>query len=112
MTTEKIIGYVLLAVGIIMIIFAVYSMYDVFTGGAQPPPVVKMETISISPPAVPGVEVPPAKIELVSGSEISKFTNLTLWYMLMLFIVSAGNKIAGIGVKLAREIKVEVKGEG
>jgi hypothetical protein len=112
MTTEKIVGYVLLGMGLIFIIFAVYSMYEVFTGTTKPPAIFKMESIAISPPTVPGVEVPPAKIELVSGSEVSKVVNLTLWYMLMFFIASVGNKIAGLGVKLIREIKVEVKGEG
>ena len=102
MTTGKIVGYVLVGVGLIFIIFAVYSMYEVFTGTAKPPSIFKMESIAMSSPLVPRIEVPPAKIELVSGSEINKVINLGLWYILMFFLVSAGIKIASLGVKLIR----------
>jgi hypothetical protein len=38
-------------------------------------------------------------------------TNMGLWFMLMTFVASAGGRIGGLGVKLARDIKVEVKNE-
>jgi len=34
-----------------------------------------------------------------------------LWSILMVFVASAGSKIGGLGVRLAREVKVEVKRE-
>lgn len=103
METEKIIGNVLLGVGLILIIISFYSMYDVFMGTAKPPLVLKMESIAISPPSVSGAETPPTKIEVVSGSELSKIINIALWYVFMFFVLSAGTKIAGLGVKLIKE---------
>jgi hypothetical protein len=37
--------------------------------------------------------------------------NLGLWFALMTFVASAGERIGGLGVKLMREIKIEVKNE-
>jgi len=36
---------------------------------------------------------------------------MILWLILMIFIITAGGKIGGLGVKLIRDIKVEVKRE-
>jgi len=36
---------------------------------------------------------------------------MMLWFMLMIFVITAGGKLGGLGVKLVRDIKVEVKRE-
>ena len=108
-TTDKIIGYVLLVVGLILIIFAAYSMLDVFIGTREPPSILKINSITISVPV--GLGAPPEKIELLSGTDVSKIANLGLWYILMFFFASIGSKIGGLGVQLIREIKVVVKGQ-
>jgi hypothetical protein len=53
----------------------------------------------------------PIEVEVVPGEQVSKVVNAMLWSILMVFVASAGSKIGGLGVKLAREIKVEVKRE-
>ncbi|MCZ7405361.1 MAG: hypothetical protein O8C67_10590 [Candidatus Methanoperedens sp.] len=55
--------------------------------------------------------MPPVQTELISGIESSKLVNMGIWYALMTFVASAGGRIGGLGVKLIREIKVEVKRE-
>lgn len=105
----KTVGYGLLIAGLVLIIWAVYSMYNVYTGATPPPPVVNMNSVTISLPTAAGV--PPVQTELISGKESSKLTNMGIWFTLMYFIASAGGRIGGLGTKLIREIKVEVKGE-
>ncbi len=82
-------------------------MYSVYTGVTPEPPVITTNSISL--PTGPGTQ--PAQTELISGTESSKLVNMGLWYALMFFVASAGGRIGGLGVKLIREIKIEVKKE-
>lgn len=106
---DRTVGYVLLGVGLGLIIFAVCSMFNVFTGSVTPPAISEMKSITIPLPA--GEGMPPTEVEVVSGAEISQIVNMVLWGILMVFIITAGGKIGGLGVKLIRDIKVEVKRE-
>ena len=103
------IGYGLLTLGILFIFYSVYSMYNVYTGAEAAPSVIQMNSVKLSMPT--GSGTPPMDTELISGKESSDLTNLGLWFMLMSFIASAGGRIGGLGVKLVREIKIEVKNE-
>ena len=99
---EKIVGYVLLAIGVIVIFFSISQMMVVFTGGSPPPKLFNFSDISI--PAEQG-----QNILLMSGQELSKLAAMVFWYMLMFFIMWGGGKIASLGVNLLREIRVEIK---
>ena len=105
----KCIGYALLIAGLLFILYSVYSMYNVYSGAEAAPSVIQMNSVKLSVPT--GPETPPVETELLSGKESSKITNMGLWFMLMTFVASAGGRIGGLGVKLARDIKVEVKNE-
>lgn len=106
---DKTVGYVLLAVGLGLIIFPVCSMFGVFTGSVVPPAIFEMNSITIPLPAGEGMS--PTEVEVVSGAEISQIVNMVLWLILMVFLITAGGKIGELGVKLIRDIKVEVKRE-
>jgi len=56
----------------------------------------------------PGENQPPQHIE-IPGESLSKTVNIGLWLMLMFFVASGGDKIANLGIKMIRGIKVEVK---
>ena len=99
---DKIVGYVLLAIGVAIIFFSITQMMIVFNGSGSPPQLFNLSTISI--PGSNGQSV-----VLVTGSELSQFPNLIFWLLLMSFLMFAGGKVASIGVNLIREIKVEVK---
>lgn len=103
------IGYGLLLLGILFILYSVYSMYNVYTGSDAAPSVIQMNSVKLSIPTAPGT--PPVETELISGTESSKMTNMGLWFALMTFVASAGGRIGGLGAKLVRDIKVEVKHE-
>lgn len=106
---DKTVGYVLLAVGAISIILAACSMFKVFTGATIPPAIFEMESITIPLPA--GEGMPSVEAEVLPGAEISKIVNMILWLILMVFVITAGGKLGEFGVKLIRDIKVEVKRE-
>ena len=99
---EKILGYVLLAIGVIVIFFSIYQMLIVFTGGSPPPKLFNFSDIYA--PVAQG-----QSMLLMSGQELSKLVAMGFWYMLMFFIMYAGGKIASLGVNLIREIRVEIK---
>lgn len=99
---EKIVGYVLLAVGVVVIFFSIYQMWVVFTGGSPAPKLFNFSDVSI-----PGAQG--QNVLLMSGQELNKLADLAFWYILMFFILWAGGKIASLGVDLLREIRVEIK---
>jgi len=105
MESEKVVGYVLLTVGVAMIFVSVYLMYNVFTGVSSPPVLVHFSDISIP---VPSPEEA-GSISIVSGEDLSKIVAMGFWYILMFFIMWAGGKLASLGVSLVKETKVEVK---
>ena len=102
MKDEKIVGYVLLAIGVILIFFSIYQMMNVFTGASPPPSLFSFSDIYF-----PGPEG--RNTLMISGKELNKLAAMAFWYLLMFFIMWAGGKIASLGVNLIREIRVEVK---
>ncbi len=100
---EKILGYILLSVGLLFILLAAHNVYTVFTGAGAAPEMFKMEAIEI--PAMNNSPVVP----LMSGKNFSKLMDLVSWYILMFFFAQAGSKISSLGIQLIKEVKVTVK---
>lgn len=124
---EKTIGYVLLLAGLAMIFMAVFLIFNVLTGKSKAPSVVSYSLPPIdlaglnSQLQIPeGLQLPEGfqLVEATPSSSAGKFQipnelindsiNTGFYFLLMTFIVSAGSKVAGIGVKLIKEIKVKV----
>lgn len=103
--TEKIVGYVLLIVGLISIVFSAMNVFFVFTGQAQPGELFNFSPVSVA--LAPGTK----PVELVSARELNQTTNLTFHLLLMGFLAGAGQKIASLGVQLIRPIVVKLKEE-
>ena len=111
--TNKIVGYLLLLLGLVMIIYPVFNVYQVFKGQMLPYNLFFFKPISIDLSKV--VQGAPNNVnlsrEIISSDLLDKRMNLVAHIVLMSFIVSAGFKIASIGVMLARSIKVKIKEE-
>lgn len=103
MKDERIVGYVLLGIGLILIFFSIYEMITVFTGASPPPKLFNFSDIYF--PAAGEAE---PKL-MIAGEELNKLVAMAFWYLLMFFIMWAGGKIASLGINLIKEIKVEVK---
>jgi uncharacterized Zn finger protein (UPF0148 family) len=100
--SEKIVGYVgyvLLALGIIMILLSIFEMIVVFTG-RNAPPILNFNFSDISTNGT----------LLISGQQLDKAVGFVAWGVLMAFVMWGGGKIASLGVNLLREIRIEIQG--
>lgn len=104
---EKIFGYTLFCVGLVCILFALFSIYNVFTDSAKPPTIFKMQKLSFTTSA--GRDSPPMEINMPLDSDARKIVNVFLYYLFMLFIVTVGSRLSSLGVQFIKEIKVEMK---
>ena len=99
--SEKVTGYLLLLLGLVLIGFSAFSVYQVFTKRAQPLQLFSEAGISLN--------FPDAKTELVSANYLNSVSNLTSHYLLMSFLVSIGFKISSLGIQLLRPIEVKLQ---
>ena len=94
---EKLVGYVLLTLGVALLVFSIVEMLNVYSGNGSPPKLFNFQDFAISSTSV------------IQGSQLSLFLNLFFWLLLMFFVLFAGGKIASIGVNMIKDIKVQVK---
>lgn len=100
--TEKITGYSLLAIGLLLIVVAAFSVFIVFTGGAKPVQLFAMQGIAINlGPQLPSNEILPAAM-------LNDTSNLFAHLVLMGFLASIGQKFASLGIQLLRPIVVKL----
>jgi len=99
---EKTIGYALLVLGLILLLFSIFGMMNVYFGSAPPPKLFEFQDISLST----GQN---GTASLISGVQLSQVANLFFWFILMGFILFAGGKIASLGVNMVKDIQVQVR---
>lgn len=117
---NKIIGYVFLFLGVIIILWGLWFSYGIFTGQRISPQLFDIEPKSkeITLPQNLGMnEQVQSQINallqsqlgnLISGDSMNKILNLTAWSIFMAILVMACGKISSIGVQM---IKAEPKKE-
>jgi hypothetical protein len=108
---HKIVGYLLLLSGIILIGFATFNTYQVFTGQTQSVNLFSSKGISVDlkqlQPA--GETTTNSQLELLSADTFNKAFNLSFHLFLMGFVASTGFKLASLGNQLLRPIDVHLK---
>ena len=104
---EKTLGYILLCVGLACILFALFSMYNVFTDVTSPPEIFKMESLRLS--TTFGSSGQMSMLNIPLDPEMRKTVDMILYYLLMFFVVIAGSAISSLGIKLIKDIKVVKK---
>lgn len=116
MTAERILGFILLTVGVGVVFYSLYASYGIFTGTSDPP---EFYSVPIEPPVareVAPTPSQPASLEDVQGQlqdiigqqlgnilpadAIPKTLNLFIWSIFTGILIFGGSQIAGIGVKL------------
>ena len=102
MNHDKIIGYILLFIGLCIILFAIVSAFSVFTGSKKPPELFKIKKSS-EPVSIGGIEIP--GMEIIPVDYLNLSGNLLFYLLFMWLLLSAGGKIASIGVNMTKEIK-------
>lgn len=120
--SEKVIGYILLTLGVVVILLTALDAYLVFTKRKQPIQLFNFAGISIDPSAyAPQIEVPAGmesyvkppksgqKMEIIPGNVLNLSSNLFAHIMLLGFIASIGGRLASIGTQLLRPIEVKLR---
>ena len=98
--STKVLGFVLLGAGLLMILSAVWGVYGVFTGSYRAPVVVPMHSVTMTLVAQPGM--PPATLELLKADVATRLLNMVVLYALMAFILMAGSRIASLGAGMLK----------
>lgn len=96
---NRIIGYFLSAVGLIMVFFSLISMFKVFTGAQVPVQVIKTFSLNLN------TQYGPVAMD---GAQYLVMINLALHAVFMFFILMAGARICNIGINF---VKVDVFAE-
>jgi len=106
METNKIIGYVLIVVGVLLIVLPLWQTYNIFTGKALPPQVfTKPVTLQVDENASPldvQKQMQNAFIKVLPIDLINNTLNLVNWLFLMWVLIYGGGKIADIGTKMIK----------
>lgn len=118
--TDKIIGYILLVLGLLIIVYTAFDVYQVFTKQKDPVKLFAFPGISIDAGQFMPQDLPPElqaqlgsqkpqKMEMISGDVLSEPLNYSATLFLMGFIGSIGYKLASLGIQLIRPIVVKLK---
>jgi hypothetical protein len=104
MEANKIIGYVLLLAGLLLILVPLFQTYQIFTGKSLPPQVFKTETVTANPNAGFDLQkqMQNAFIAILPLALINNTLNLLGWLTLMVILMFGGGQLANIGIKLIK----------
>lgn len=134
MMSEKVVGYLLLFLGLGVILLAGFNVWQIFTKKIKPVQIFNFSGISINSGQTTtmagGIDTTgltaeevgllqemikqetaktPLKMEVIPGDTLNQTTNLFAHVILMGFVASIGYKIAGLGVLMLRPIVVKLK---
>ncbi len=111
--SEKIIGYLLLAIGIIVIVASGFNIYAVFTRKMSPVSLFSLSSSSLDFSQLISGYLPPgspAAPPLSLPTDSLNFTfNLSAHLFLVGFIAHLGYQLASLGVQLVRPIEVKLR---
>ncbi len=94
---HKILSYLLLCAGILIILFALNSMYNVFINGQTVREIVHFADMTIQ------TQVGPMNVPMGAANTLA---NMGLFAVLMTFVMAVGGKIASLGVQLLKNERI------
>ncbi len=100
---EKLVGYALLVLGIVLLLFSMFEMINVYSGNAPAPKLFELQDVSLS------TGQNGAGVSLIQGAQMSQLADLLCWFLLMGFVLFGGGKIASIGVNMIKDIQVQIR---
>jgi len=111
MNFTKILGWVLLLAGVLVIVWTLYSSYNIFTAKAAIPEIFEMGKEEALPKKG-GTQDLQAQMEEMIGEQlkgllptdtIPKMLNLAIWAMLAGILIFGGAQISNLGIKLIKK---------
>ena len=106
----KILGLVLLMLGLVLIGWTLYNSYNIFTGRAEAPEIfsVPEEETPVEPEELPE-ELPEDLSEdqlmqalFADKNILPETANLLIWGFLAFILIFGGGQISGLGIKLMK----------
>ena len=103
---NKLLGYILLAVGLVLIGWSLWQSYQIFTGNAASPAIFKPQAQQVRQPQSGDLQ---AQFQQQVATEIGKSIpqdaianalNLLSWSVLAGILVFGGTSIASLGIRL------------
>lgn len=94
---NKIFGYLLICVGLLLIFFSLIGMYKVFVNANAVTQIVQLADVQLNTAYGP---------VLVPMKGLSSVVNLGLFAVFMLFVLTAGSKLAGVGNGLLKNERI------
>ncbi len=106
MKPKKIIGWILIILGLAVVFWAIYSSYSVFTGKSSVPEIFETKTEELKTEGS-GDEMEKMVKEqiknIVPAEAVSQVLNLVSWAILAFILIFGGGRISGIGINLLRK---------
>lgn len=105
---KKILGLALLLGGLTIILYSLYSSYNIFTAKAGAPEIFKTEVASSSKSGGQSLEAQLQQMigeqlkGLMPANSIPQLLNLISWSIFAGLLFVGGGQIAGLGIKLLR----------
>lgn len=108
MVLNKILGYVLLAAGLLLISWTLWQSYGIFTGKVSAPLVFQTSSEITSSDSGNSIQdqinmaVQNQLKQVLSPAAVTKLLNLSSWSLLAFILIWAGSAMSKIGVKLVK----------
>lgn len=107
----KVFGWLLLSVGIIIIIWTLYSSYNIFTGQTDMPEIFEIEKQEslVQGSGIQDIQVQMQEMlgeqlkEFIPMNTLPKMLNLSIWTMLAGLLIFGGSQISNLGIKLIKK---------
>jgi len=111
MVLNKIIGYLLLVVGLVIIGWTLYQSYNIFIGKVSAPIIFKTPITqkNLEKSNVADLQqqlertVQKQITELLPSDTVPKILNLLSWSILAGILILGGSQIAGLGIKIIKQ---------
>ena len=111
MNLNKILGYLLLICGLILIVFTLYQSYNIFTGKSLAPSVFKIQMAkklqansNLNLQQQIEQQINEAVSQQIAGmlpiGEVNKLLDLISWSILAGILIFGGGQIASLGIRL------------
>jgi len=105
---KKILGLILLFLGIVIILYTLYSSFNIFTAKTTAPEIFKLEAQVSSQKGAQGIEAQFQEMieEQLKGiipvDSVSTLLNLISWSILAGILIFGGAQISSLGIKLIK----------
>ena len=112
MIFRKLIGWLTFFGGVSIILFTLYTSYNIFTGKMDAPEIFETKEKETQEPISGEAEEPSVQLEKMISKQLKEFLpvdslpkllNLGVWMMLTGVLILGGTQIANLGVKLIKK---------